>query len=75
MPQNPSVRTLMDSQHVKVPETLLQSEWQYFFRIFWSVGNKMSYEKSFLVVSEILRLFVNMLTPDDKYTLSLKASV
>ena len=29
----------------------------------------------FLEVSEILRLFVNILTPDDKYSLSAKASV
>ena len=29
----------------------------------------------FLVVYETLRLFVNILTPDDKYSLSVKASV
>ena len=32
-------------------------------------------ERSVLVVSEILRLFVNILTPDEKYSLSLKAIV
>ena len=32
-------------------------------------------KKSFLVVSEILRLFVNILTPDEKYSLLVKASV
>ena len=30
---------------------------------------------SFLVVSETLRLFLNILTPDPKYSLSVKASV
>ena len=35
----------------------------------------MSSKTSVLVVSEILRLFVNILTPDDKYSLSVKASV
>ena len=32
-------------------------------------------KNSVLVVSEILRLFVNILTPDEKYSLSVKASV
>ena len=32
-------------------------------------------QKLFLEVSEILRLFVNILTADDKYSLSVKASV
>ena len=32
-------------------------------------------KKSVLVVSDILRLFLNVLTPDEKYTLSGKASV
>ena len=36
---------------------------------------KISSKNSVLVVSEMLRLFVNILTPDDKYSLSLKASV
>ena len=36
---------------------------------------KISSKNSFLVVSEILRLFVNILTPDEKYSLSVKASV
>ena len=33
----------------------------------------MSSTNSVLVVSQILRLFVNILTPDDKYSLSVKA--
>ena len=35
----------------------------------------MSSKKFVLEVYEILRLFVNILTPDDKYSLSVKASV
>ena len=35
----------------------------------------MSSKNSLLVVSEILRLFVNILTPDEKYSLSVEASV
>ena len=71
MPKNP----LMDSQHVKVYETLHKSAWQYFCHIFWSLWKEISSNNSLSVVSEILRLFVNILTPDDKYSLSVKESV
>ena len=36
---------------------------------------KISSKNSFLEVSEILRLFVNIFTPEDKYSLSVNASV
>ena len=61
------VRRLIYSQPVKVSKTLLKSTWKYFWNIFWAVWN--------IVVSETLRLFVNILAPDDKYTLSVKANV
>ena len=35
----------------------------------------MSSKNFFLEISEILRLFAKILTPDDKYSLSVKASV
>ena len=45
------------------------------FDIFWSLWSNF-YSKNFvLVVSEILRLFDSMWTPDDKYSLSVKVSV
>ena len=75
MPKKPAFRTLMDSQYVKVSERLLKSAWQYFCHIFWSVLKWISSKKSVLALSEILRLFFNILTPDDKYSLSVKASV
>ena len=62
----------MNSQHVKVSETLHKSARQYFCRIFSLLWNIISSKNSLLVVSEILRLFVNILTPDDKYSLSVK---
>ena len=74
MPKTPRIRTLMDSQHVKEPETLFKTEWQYFSQIFWSLWKKISSKNSVLVVSSILTLFVNILTPDDKCSLSVKAS-
>ena len=70
-----SVRTIMDSQHVKVDKKLLRSPRKYFCHIFLSLWKEISSKKSFLVVSEILRLFFNILTPDDKYSLSLEANV
>ena len=75
MPKKLRVRTLMDSQHVKRYERLLKSARQYFCHTFWSLWNEISWENSFLVVAEILRLFFNILTPDEKYCLSVKASV
>ena len=48
------------------------------FVIFFDQSERRSAQKtlsSFLVVCKILILFVNILTPDDKYSLSVKASV
>ena len=75
MPKNPCVRTLVGSQHVKGSKTVLNSAGQYFCHIFWWVWKKISSKNSDLVVPEILRLFVNILTPDEKYPLSVKAHV
>ena len=75
MPKKPRVRTVMDSQHVKGSEKLLKCARQYFCHIFWLLWKEISLKNSVLVVSEILRLFVNILTPDEKYSLSVKASV
>ena len=75
MPKKCRVRTLMDSQHVKGSDTFLKSERQYFCHIFWSLWKEISSKNSVLVVSEILRLFANIFTPDDKYSLSVKVSI
>ena len=60
---------------LKTTERFLKSARQYFSHIFWSLWRETSSKNSFLVVSKILRLFVIILTPNDKYSLSLKASV
>ena len=75
MPKKRRVRTLMDGQHFKGTETVIKCARQYFCHIFWSFWKEISSKNSVLVVSEILRLFVNILTPDEKYSLSVKASV
>ena len=75
MRKKPFVRTVMDSQYVKGTETLLKSARQYFSDVFWSLWKKISWKNCVLVLSEIFRLFVNILTADDKYSLSVKARV
>ena len=70
MPKKRSVETLMDSQQSKASETLLKSAQQYFAHIFWSLWKRMSSKNSFLVVSIILRQFLNIFTPNGQYSLS-----
>ena len=74
-PKSHRVRTLTDSQDFKGSETLLKSARQYFDDLFWTLWKKISSKNSFSEVPEILRLFVIILTPDNKYILSVKASV
>ena len=75
MPKKLRARTLMNNQHVKVSERLVKYARQYFCHIFLSLWKKIISRNFVLVVSEILRLFVNIFTPDDKYSLSVKSSV
>ena len=65
----------MKNQYVKMSETLLKSARQYLWSLFGSLWQEISSKNFVLVVSEILRLFVNILKPDEKYSLSVKASV
>ena len=69
------VRTLTESQHVKRDETLLKYSREYFCHISWSLSKNVNSKHSILVVCEMMRLFVNILTTDDKYSLWAKASV
>ena len=75
MSKKPIVRTFMNSKHVKVCQTLHKSAPQYFCHIFWSLCNEIWSENFLSVVFEIFRLFVNILTPNGKYSVSVKASV
>ena len=75
MPKKSSVRKLMDSQHDKGSERQLQSARPYFCHISLSLWKELSSKMLFLVVSEMLRLFVEILTPNEKYSLSVKPSV
>ena len=72
MPKKPYVRTFMDGRHVKWSERLLKSARQYFRDVFSSLWGEISWKSSVLVVSEILRMFVDLLSPDEQYPLSVK---
>ena len=58
-----------DKRHCKRAETLLQSEQQQLYHIYWSLSSQFSRKNGFLVVWKILGLFVNPLTADGKYCL------
>ena len=46
----------------------MKSARRHYFPIFPWIRDELSWKKFALVTSEIFRLFVNMLTPDDKYS-------
>ena len=62
-------RTSFDSQHVKGSETLVKSGWEHFCHIQISLSREMIWKISPIFKFEILGLFVNTLTADDKYAL------
>ena len=73
MPKMPRVRTLMDSQYVKGPRDCFNLHRNIFCHIFWSLWKGFRSRNSFLVVSEIVRVFVNIMTPDDNHSLLKKS--
>ena len=50
-------------------ETLLKSEGQHLYHIYWSMWKKFRLKRSPWVICKMLRLFINALTPDNKYSL------
>ena len=73
MPKKQRVRTVMESQHVKVSQRLLKSARQYFCHIFSIIRE--GYQLHEFCGSSMwnLRLFVSILTRDEKYSFSVKA--
>ena len=56
------------NQRVNGSEALPKLAPHHYFSIFPGIRDKLSWKKSALVISETFRLFVNMLTPDEKYS-------
>ena len=61
-------RTLFANQRVNGFQTLLKSARHQYYPLLSPIRGKLSYKKSPSVWCEILRLFVNALTADDKYS-------
>ena len=75
MPKKLCVRTLMNSEYVKVSKKFHKSAPRYFCHIFRSLCTEICSKNFVSVVPEILRLFVNTFTPNDTYSVSVKANV
>ena len=58
-----------NKQHGKNSKTLFKSERRHLRQIYWSFRKQLTLKKSLLVIWKILRLFVNIFTADDKYSL------
>ena len=56
-----------DKKYGQWAQTLLKSERQQLYNIYWSLWKQLSWKKSLLLIRKILRLVVNTLTADDKY--------
>ena len=67
MSQIPHFRKPFQSQHAIVFETLPKYAWQHFYYIFQLLWQRLTWKMSLLKIFEILGLFVNTLTPNDKY--------
>ena len=62
------LRTPFVNQLVNGFEALPKLAPHHYFSIFPGIRDKLTWKKSALVISEIFRLFLNTLTPDDKYS-------
>ena len=60
-------RTCFHSEHVKAYETLVKPAWKRFYHIFSLLWVEIIWKMSPLVKLEMLGLFFNTMTADDKY--------
>ena len=58
-----------NKQHVKRFQTVLRSQPQCLYQIYWLLCTELSRKKSLLVIWKILRLFVTTLSAEEKYSL------
>ena len=59
--------TRLDSQHVKVSQTLEKSPWKHLFDVFLTFWEKLIWKMFPLLLFEILLVFLNTLTAEVKY--------
>ena len=67
MSRRPCITTPFDSQHALWSQTPLESAREHFYHIFSLLWWKLSWKISLLVICEIIGLFVNTMSVDDKY--------
>ena len=62
-------RGAFEKQHCKQAQTLLKSELEHLYHIYWSLRRQLNSKKSLLTICKILRFFLNILAADNKYSL------
>ena len=62
-------RIPLQKEHAKPVSALFESARQHLYHINWSMGRQLNCKKSLLVICKIWRLFVNILSPVEKYSL------
>ena len=68
--KKPCFRTPLDNERVNGFQTLLKSARHHYYHPFSWIRGKLSWKNSALVWCEILRVFANTLTADEKYSRS-----
>ena len=56
----------LEKQHIKGDQALLKSQPHHPHHVYQSLWRQLTWKKSLLVICEVLRMFVNILTADDK---------
>ena len=69
MSKKPCFRGPLDKWHGKRAETLLKSERQHLYHIYWSLWRILELKKSLWLLCKVWGPSVNPLTADDKYSL------
>ena len=69
MCKNSRFRLPFQKEDGKRVSVLLKSEGQHLYHIYWSMGRQFNCKKSLLVICKIFRLFVNILSAVEKYSL------
>ena len=62
-------RWSFEKQDSKPVQTLLNSKREHLYQIYWSLSRQLTYKMSLLVTGKILKLFVNTLAANEKYSL------
>ena len=69
MPKMSCFRGSVEKQHGKCTQTWFKIEGDLLYHIYWSLGRKLSYKKSLLVIYKISRMFPSVLRADGKNSL------